>query len=156
MKITLLISGLLLVLISCASAPRYHSGGSRKTSRKSPAVKEEMTKSEVPLMTIKRNKSAVMMSSYYGPKFHGRPTASGETFNMYGETAAHKELPLGTIINVTYLKTGKSVVVKVNDRGPFIPGRDLDLSYGAAQKIGLVAEGVGKVKITVLKWGEEN
>ncbi len=156
MKTALLISGLFLVLISCASAPRYHSGGARKTSRIRPAVKEEMTKSEVPLMTIKRNKSAVMMSSYYGPKFHGRPTASGETFNMYGETAAHKELPLGTVINVTYLKTGKSVVVKVNDRGPFIPGRDLDLSYGAAKKIGLVAEGVGKVKITVLKWGEEN
>ena len=95
------------------------------------------------------------MSSYYGPKFHGRPTASGEIFNMYGESAAHKELPLGTIINVTYLKTGKSVVVKVNDRGPFIPGRDLDLSYGAAKKIGLVNDGVGEVKISVIQWGEE-
>jgi len=156
MKTALLIIGIYLVLTSCASAPRYHSGGSRRTGRTKPAVKKEIPKSEVSLMTIKRNKSAVLMSSYYGPKFHGRPTASGETFNMYGETAAHKELPLGTIINVTYLKTGKSVVVKVNDRGPFIPGRDLDLSYGAAKKIGLLSEGVGKVKITVLKWGEEN
>jgi len=94
------------------------------------------------------------MSSYYGPKFHGKPTASGEIFDMNGNTAAHKELPLGTILNVTYLKTGRSVIVKVNDRGPFIPGRDLDLSYGAAKKIGLVSDGVGEVKITVIKWGE--
>lgn len=105
-------------------------------------------------MTIKQEKKAIFTSSYYGPKFHGRKTASGEVFDMYGDTAAHKELPLGTILNVTYLKTGKSVIVKVNDRGPFIAGRDLDLSYGAAKKIGLVADGVGEVKVTVIHWGE--
>ena len=158
MKKILLTFLLTFFLINCASSPRYHTGSVRP-QKKSVEKKSHQTQTpktpSASLMTIKRNNSAVVMSSYYGPKFHGRPTASGEIFNMYGESAAHKELPLGTIINVTYLKTGKSVVVKVNDRGPFIPGRDLDLSYGAAKKIGLVNDGVGEVKISVIQWGEE-
>ena len=143
-------------LVNCASSPRYHSGNVRpqkKIIKKT--VKTPPKKQYVALLAIKREKTAIYTSSYYGPKFHGKATASGEIFNMYGNTAAHKELALGTILKVTYLKTGKSVIVKVNDRGPFIPGRDLDLSYGAAKKIGLVKEGVGKVKVTVLQWGEE-
>jgi len=99
--------------------------------------------------------TAIMTASYYGEDFHGKRTSSGEIFDMYGMTAAHKTLPLGTVLKVTYIPTGRSVVVKVNDRGPFVPGRDLDLSYGAALKIGLVRDGVGKVKVTVIKWGDE-
>jgi rare lipoprotein A len=92
----------------------------------------------------------VVTASWYGPKFHGRPTASGEKFNMYAFTCAHKKFPFGTRLRVNYLKTGKTVTVTVNDRGPFIRGRDLDLSYAAAKEIGLIAQGVGKVKIWYL------
>lgn len=86
-------------------------------------------------------------ASWYGSKFHGRPTASGERYNMFGFTAAHKTMKFGTKLRVTYPETGGSVVVTVNDRGPFIHGRDLDLSYGAAKAIGLEAKGVGRVRI---------
>jgi len=90
------------------------------------------------------------VASWYGKKFHGRKTANGETYNMYAMTCAHKEFPFGTRLRVTYLKNNKSVVVTVNDRGPFIAGRDLDLSYAAARKIGLIKTGVGRVKIEYL------
>ncbi len=93
-------------------------------------------------------------ASYYGPKFHGRRTASGEIFNMYAYTAAHRYLPFGTIVRVTNLENGKSVIVRINDRGPFKAGRIIDLSYAAAKKIGMIKKGVVKVKIEVLKWGK--
>jgi len=102
------------------------------------------------------NRSTILTASFYGEDFHGRKTSNGEIFDMNGLTAAHKTLPFGTVLHVTYLATGKSVDVIVNDRGPFIPGRDLDLSYGAARRIGLVSEGVGKVKVRVIKWGDNN
>lgn len=88
-----------------------------------------------------------MVASWYGPKYHGRQTASGEVFDMNGLTAAHKTLPFGTKLRVTYPGTSRSVVVKINDRGPFIRGRELDLSYGAAKEIGMVEQGVARVKI---------
>jgi len=89
-------------------------------------------------------------ASWYGPEFHGRPTASGEIFNMYDLTCAHRTLPFGTRLRVTNPENGRSVIVTVNDRGPFVRGRDLDLSYGAARAIGLVEKGVGIVKIEYL------
>jgi len=91
-----------------------------------------------------------MVASWYGKAFHGKKTASGEIFNMYAYTAAHKTLPLGTILKVTNPDNGKSVIVKVNDRGPFVKGRDLDLSYAAAKKIGLLSKGVGMVYVEIL------
>ena len=90
------------------------------------------------------------IASWYGEEFHGRPTSSGEIFDMYKLTAAHKELPLGTRVLVTNLKNRKRVVVKINDRGPFVQGRIIDLSYGAAKKIGMLADGVVKVRIEVV------
>jgi rare lipoprotein A len=86
-------------------------------------------------------------ASWYGPGFQGRETASGETFNQNALTAAHRSLPLGSTAVVTNLATGKSVQVKINDRGPYVKGRKIDLSHAAAQKIGL-KKGVAKVKIT--------
>ena len=86
-------------------------------------------------------------ASWYGPQFHGRPTSSGERYDMNGLTAAHKTLKFGTKLRVTNPDTDRTVVVTVNDRGPFMRGRDLDLSYGAAKEIGLVEKGVGKVKV---------
>ena len=89
-------------------------------------------------------------ASYYGKKFHGRKTANGEIFNMYKLTAAHRVLPLGTNVRVTHLENGKWVEVKVNDRGPFIEGRILDLSFAAALEIEMVNAGTARVMIEVL------
>jgi len=86
-------------------------------------------------------------ASWYGPGFHGHETASGERFNQHALTAAHRTLPLGTEAKVTNLATGQSVLVKINDRGPYVQGRHLDLSRAAAKQIGLTKQGVARVKI---------
>lgn len=91
----------------------------------------------------------VGLASWYGKDFHGRPTASGEIYNMFGISAAHKTIPLGTLLLVTDLQTGRSVKVKVNDRGPFVGRRILDLSYGAAKKLRIVEKGLAKVEIKI-------
>ena len=93
------------------------------------------------------------IASWYGEPFHGRATASGEIYDMHGLTAAHKELPLGTWVKVRNLGNGRSVTVKVNDRGPFVRGRIIDMSYGAAQKLGMVGPGTAKVEVTVVELG---
>jgi rare lipoprotein A len=90
------------------------------------------------------------MASWYGPGFHGRRTASGETFNSSGLTAAHRYLPFGTRVRVTNLRNGRSVVVRINDRGPFSGGRVIDLSRGAAAIIGVFQSGVAPVVLEVL------
>ena len=87
------------------------------------------------------------LASWYGKKFHGRRTSSGERYNMYAMTAAHKSLPLPTYAEVTNLDNGRSVVVKVNDRGPFHRGRVIDLSYAAARKLGVVRRGTAMVEV---------
>jgi rare lipoprotein A len=92
-------------------------------------------------------------SSYYADKFHGRKTANGEIFDMYKKTAAHKTLPFNTMLEVTNLENNKSVIVRVNDRGPFVGDRILDLSYGAAREIDMISSGVVEVKIKIIKWG---
>ena len=90
-------------------------------------------------------------ASWYGRYFHGKATASGEPFDMYQFTAAHRQLPLGTIVRVTNLKNGQSVVVRVNDRGPVPKSRIIDLSYGAARMIGLSGYGVEHVRLDILE-----
>lgn len=87
------------------------------------------------------------LASWYGRQFHGRKTASGETFDMNALTAAHRSLPLNCYVKVTNKNNGKSVVVKVNDRGPFSGKRVMDLSYGAAKQLGITSKGVGNVSI---------
>jgi len=87
------------------------------------------------------------VASWYGPEFHGKPTASGEMFDMYSLTCAHREYPFGTKLRVTNVLNNKSTSCLVNDRGPFVAGRDLDLSYAAAKNIGLIGTGTGKVRI---------
>jgi rare lipoprotein A len=89
-------------------------------------------------------------ASWYGKEFHGRPTASGERFDMYKKTAAHKTLPLGTYVKVLNLTNKKEIILRINDRGPFAKGRIIDLSYAAAKEIGLVGPGVAQVKIAAL------
>ncbi|MEM1247561.1 MAG: septal ring lytic transglycosylase RlpA family protein [Acidobacteriota bacterium] len=89
-------------------------------------------------------------ASWYGPKFHGRKTASGEVYDMNGVSAAHRELPFGTRLEVRHLGNGRSVEVVINDRGPFVDDRILDLSKGAAKKLDMVAAGVADVEIRIL------
>jgi rare lipoprotein A len=90
---------------------------------------------------------AVGLASYYGRKFHGQRTASGERYDMHALTAAHPGLEFGSRVEVTNLKNGRKVQVRINDRGPFIKGRIIDLSYAAAKQIGMLSQGVVKVRI---------
>lgn len=90
------------------------------------------------------------IASWYGKPFHGRLTANGEVYNMNSLTAAHKELPFNTQVRVTNLNNGKSVIVRINDRGPFINDRIIDLSKEAARRIDMINSGISKVKVKIL------
>lgn len=90
------------------------------------------------------------LASWYGTKFHGKRTSSGEPYDLYSMTAAHKTLPLPTYVEVTNLDNGRSVIVKVNDRGPFHSGRIIDLSYTAAHKLGILGKGTGRVEVRAI------
>jgi rare lipoprotein A len=97
------------------------------------------------------SKGTTGTASYYGPGFNGRRTASGERFDQNALTAAHRSLPFGTRVRVTNLANGKSVVVRINDRGPFKRSRIIDLSKGAAQKIDMIGTGTARVRLEVLR-----
>jgi rare lipoprotein A len=101
-----------------------------------------------------RGYTARGIASWYGSKFHGQRTSSGEPYDMYAMSAAHKTLPLPTYARVTNLKNNRSIVVKINDRGPFHDNRLIDLSYTAAWKLGIISEGTGLVEVTTLEAGE--
>ena len=96
-------------------------------------------------------KTQIGIASYYGKKFHKKRTANGEIFNMYKVSAAHKSYPLGTKVRVTNLENGKSIKLVINDRGPFVKGRIIDLSYRAARKLDFVNQGTTKVRIDVIR-----
>lgn len=96
------------------------------------------------------------VASWYGPTFHARPTSSGEPYDMYAMTAAHKTLPLPAYVRVTNLGNGRSVVVRVNDRGPFVDNRIIDLSYTAAHKLGMTRAGTAFVEVEVITPGTLN
>lgn len=102
--------------------------------------------------TVKANNNYLItgVASWYGTYFHGRETASGQPFNMYNYTAAHRSLPLGTKVRVINPENGKSVIVQINDRGPYVKGRTIDLSYAAAKSIGIVEDGISQVKIEII------
>ena len=118
--IRILFFTLILVYFSCTNSPRYGSSVSSKTTTKNKSLK-----------TMKRVPKVITgISSYYGTDFHGKLTANGEVYDMYGLTAAHKTLPLNTIVRVTNLENNKSLILRINDRGPYVKGRILDCSYG--------------------------
>jgi len=93
------------------------------------------------------------IASWYGGAFHGRRSASGEVFDQNAMTAAHRKLPFDTIVRVRNLRNGRAVVVRINDRGPFVRGRIIDLSREAARQLGMVRDGIVPVRIKVMKWG---
>jgi len=131
-------------------APKSTPGTTPKsTTPKSPRPYKVMGKWYQPLPSAAGfNQSGV--ASWYGKKFHGRKTANGETYNMYGLSAAHKTLPLGTWVRVVNQDNQRTLDVRVNDRGPFVHGRIIDLSYGAAKKLGVIGPGTARVRVSAL------
>jgi rare lipoprotein A len=113
------------------------------------ATKITVSKDAKPSMTtVSLSELGVMTASWYGPQFHGKSTANGELYNQMALTAAHKSLPFGTVLQVENTSNGKVAFVRINDRGPFIEGRDLDLSKGTALALGMMGSGVIKVKVS--------
>jgi len=96
----------------------------------------------------------VGLASWYGPGFHGRQAANGSRYNQRKLTAAHRVLPFGTLVRVTNLENGRTVTVRITDRGPFLEGRIIDLSKKAAKKLKMLERGVVRVRISVLEWGD--
>lgn len=131
--------------------PSARPASSPSAQKPPPVLTPERTAHPVDPEKISTDKAyQIGVASYYGKEFHGRPTANGETFNMYKLTAAHRVLPLGTYIKVTNLENGRWVEVKVNDRGPFVEGRMLDLSFAAALELEMVAAGTAEVMIEIV------
>ena len=133
-----------VLFADCTNSPRY--GNSVGTRKKSNSRN---------LKSAKRMPKVITgVSSFYGTDFHGKLTANGEVFDMYGLTAAHKTLPLNTVVRVTNLANNKSLILRINDRGPYIKGRILDCSYGAAKKLDFIIQGTTKVRIEIIEVGD--
>ncbi len=154
----------LLILASCAAAPKYRPGYTPRPDRTAAAepTAEPRTPDRPPPEPTRRGRVPAGperwgdhalrgMSSWYGQDFHGRRTANGEVFDMYKLTAAHRTLPLGTRARIWNVENGLSCVVTINDRGPFIEGRILDLSYAAALELQFAAKGLALVQIEILE-----
>jgi rare lipoprotein A len=133
--IVLIIS--MVTFLSCASSPRYRSGD--QGSGGGTLYSSDFYQRGI--------------ASYYGRDFHGKRTASGEIYDMNGISAAHRTLPFRTILEVTNLDNGRKVTVRVNDRGPFVAGRIIDLSVGAARELRMLKAGTAMVEIRVRQWG---
>lgn len=114
-------------------------------------ISEKLELNPVNFSMVKFNEMGSMKASWYGPGFHGKKTANGEVYDQMSLTAAHKSLKFGTLLKVTNPKNGKSVVVRINDRGPYIEGRDLDLSKAAAIELGLMKRGVARMKVEEIR-----
>jgi rare lipoprotein A len=136
----------LIVGLGAAQGPNSSEASSAQ-NRAVPAKPESRNQ------TSKHQPYQIGTASWYGEYFDGRQTASGEDFDMYDMTAAHPTLPLGSYVKVTNLRNGRAVVVKVNDRGPIVQGRIIDLSYGAAQVLEFKDHGLQKVRLDVVKRG---
>jgi rare lipoprotein A len=153
---------LLLFAISFAPAcgPRQVVIDRRTPPPEKQEVKKEGVKEEKPFPTAKTEKRESRevqygVASWYGGEFHGRPTSSGEIYDMYQLTCAHNTFSLGTVVMVTNLENGRSLELKVNDRGPFVKERIIDVSYAAAQMLGMWEKGTALVKVEVISPGIE-
>jgi len=136
---------------NCSNAPRYYKSDNTNVNRTS----KKVSKSGKENKSKGHRKIIKGISSFYAEDFHGKLTANGEVYDMYGLTAAHKTMPLNTICRVTNLENNKSLILRINDRGPYIKGRILDCSYGAAKKLDFINQGTTKVKIEVIEWGDD-
>ena len=144
----------LAVLLSVASLGAGAAGG--PNSSEAGNTRESVRAPNAAWVVVQPNQKhrtrpfQIGMASWYGKYFHGKPTASGEPYDMHDLTAAHPSLPLGTFVKVTNLRNGRSVVVRVNDRGPVVDGRIIDLSYNAARAIEMKARGVQRVRLDLV------
>jgi rare lipoprotein A len=141
-----LMIGLLIVGLRAAQGPNSSEASSAPN-------RTAQSKPENPKQAGKTKPYQIGTASWYGEYFDGKPTASGEDYDMYDMTAAHPTLPLGSYVRVTNLRNGRAVVVKVNDRGPVVAGRIIDLSYGAAQVLQFQQRGLQKVRLDLVKAG---
>ena len=149
-KLIIFNSFLIFTLLSnCTSSPRY----SRSNGLMNKNISKE-SKKKGGGSKVRHRKIIKGISSFYAEDFHGKLTANGEVYDMYGLTAAHKTMPLNTICRVTNLENDKSLILRINDRGPYIKGRILDCSYGAAKKLDFINQGTTMVKIEVIEWGD--
>lgn len=114
-------------------------------------ISETLELNPVNFSMVTLKEMGTMKSSWYGPGFHGKLTANGEIYDQMSLTAAHKSLKFGTLLKVTNPRNGKSVIVRINDRGPYIEGRDLDLSKAAAKELGLMRRGVARMKVEEIR-----
>lgn len=141
----------MLYIMNCTNAPRYRISDLPRQAKDS-KISNKTIKNKSPK---KHRKVIKGISSFYAEDFHGKLTANGEVYDMYGLTAAHKTMPLNTICRVTNLENDKSLILRINDRGPYIKGRILDCSYGAAKKLDFIKQGTTMVKIEVIEWGDD-
>ncbi len=144
---------LLMLINGCSS--KIPDDTTRKTGKRAPATQRPYVIKDHTYYPIPsaQGYSEKGIASWYGKKFHGRKTANGETYDMYGHTAAHKTLPMNTMLLVKNTTNGRSTVVRINDRGPFVRGRIIDLSHTAAKELDILRNGTAKVEIVAL--GEE-
>jgi rare lipoprotein A len=157
MRIVLFAVLIIQVFCSCSPAPRYarvQQKPATAESAQSPASSQPYKiegKTYYPIESAPVGKTFRGLASYYSEEFHGRKTSNGEIFDMNGLTAAHKTFPFNTWLEVRNLANQRTVIVRVNDRGPFVDGRIIDLSYGAAKELHMLGTGVQEVEITVLR-----
>ena len=137
---------ILLVGFGAAQGPTS-SGSANQKNKSTEPVKMAAA---LPMLKASSGPYQVGTASWYGEYFEGKPTASGEPYNMYDLTAAHMTLPLGTLVKVTNLRNRRSVIVRINDRGPIVPGRIIDLSYNAACVLKFNQKGIQRVRLDVL------
>lgn len=143
---------LILLVVGPASSSLEGSGPFSPAGQAMPALTLATPNPSIhPTGHSKPLKSFVCLSSWYGGQFDGQLTANGEIYDMYGQTAAHPTLPLGSVVRVVNLKTHRSAVVRINDRGPYVPGRDLDVSYQVARELGFDKRGLARVRVDLLK-----
>ena len=145
----------MILCLECTPSPRYRSNSKHAPTATNKQKQKNKKQDKKKKSSFKKSKKVYKgISSFYGPKFHGKLTANGEIFDMYGVSAAHKEFPFNTIVRVTNKNNGKSLMIRINDRGPYVNGRILDCSFGAAKKLGFVIDGTALVKIEILEWGD--
>ncbi|TLD84516.1 septal ring lytic transglycosylase RlpA family protein [Helicobacter sp. MIT 11-5569] len=150
----------LLLLSGCSSkgtnvtynggAPNYGTMNNSAQSQKATMRPYQINGKWYYPTTVTLGESYDGIASWYGPKFHGKKTSNGETYSMHAHTAAHKTLPMNTIVRVTSKENGRSTIVRINDRGPFVAGRIIDLSKSAAQDIDMMGKGTARVRVEVI------
>lgn len=147
-SVVYLLSILFFILLSgCVDIDKSTSDNTKVKAKKEDANNYQVYGQSYHVIGSSKNYSERGVASWYGRHFHRKRTSSGERYNMYKMTAAHKTLPLSTYVSVTNLTNGRHVVVRVNDRGPFVSDRLIDLSYAAAKKLGMVGRGLAQVEV---------